>query len=651
MNRKVKLLAVAALSLFSIGHSLAGVGEGGCSVYHYGEYTVHVFRENGTFTFDGSRNVDVLLVGGGGAGGAFHGGGGGGGGVLILPNASLSKGTYQIVVGRGGDGSQTVLDNRAGGSSSIKIGDEVVWTAPGGGGGGCQCVGGDGASGGGGGMNTGTQEYSGGSGQEGFGFGGGKGIGNSRGHFWRWGGGGGGAGAPGENAWYIADAENYSIGNCGAGKGGDGRYCDFSGTNVCYGGGGGGGSNGRPSDFPRDGALGGNGGGGKGKGYETSEKYEPSHKQYAPYCGENGVDGLGGGGGGGGSYSSTAANGGNGGSGIVILRYRSDLKLAFEKVTAEGGDLKRLGSDNFVCTFTNNGSFTVSGNSYVDVLLVGGGGGGGSFHGGGGGGGGVIITNSIPLYEGTYSIKVGEGGTSGWADSGVDYVSGGNGGNTEVDFGYVAFTAFGGGGGATVPNAAARKLAGKDGASGGGGSVRNDDKEGNDVSEKGGAGIQGQGYDGGMGYANKGGGQFWQWGGGGGGAGEKGGDAWYTDAENCGAGKGGDGLCCDFTGEAIYYGGGGGGGSNGRPNTNPRIGALGGLGGGGSGAGYEPSDGHAIAKNTAYCGENGIDGLGGGGGGGGSYANTTFGLGGKGGCGAVIIRFRRKGQGIIIRLK
>jgi hypothetical protein len=260
-----------------------------------------------------------------------------------------------------------------------------------------------------------------------------------------------------------------------------------------------------------------------------------------------------------------------------------------------------------------------------------------------------MIANTVALYSGTYTIEVGEGGIPGWASYSVDYLSGGNGGDTKVDFGYVAFTAYGGGGGATSIMSYERAITGNDGASGGGGSVYASKNEGVQVSAKGGACIPGQGYEGGIGYSSKTG-QFWQWGGGGGGAGEAGGNAWYASDTECGAGKGGDGRCCDFSGANVYYGGGGGGGSNGRPNDNPRTGAPGGLGGGGTGAGYEPSKQHAIEQYMAYCGENGADGLGGGGGGGGSY-EKNFGLGGKGGCGAVIIRFRRNEQGMILKLK
>ena len=620
---KALRMTAVLLCLHLTGYAFAEAGSGGDETYRFKEYTIHVFRQDGTFTFDGSRNVDVLLVGGGGAGGAFHGGGGGGGGVLIVPDAALSAGTYQVVVGRGGVGSSG--SGTSGENSRIAAGEDILWEVRGGGGGGCKKSGLDGASGGGGGIYIGDNVVAGGKGEEGVGFSGGIGAGKPGDtNFRRWGGGGGGAGEAGGDAWYATDTD------CGAGKGGDGRYCDFSGTNVCYGGGGGGGSNGRPDSIPRHkGGFGGSGGGGDGSGYETSGN--------TGVKGVNGVDGLGGGGGGGGSYLSDSGDGGDGGSGVVIVRYRNKFDSSFKTLAVSGGRMRRIEDECFTCVFTNNGSFTVTGNSYVDVLLVGGGGGGGAFHGGGGGGGGVVITNSMPLYAGTYNVVVGSGGAAGRANYGEGYYDAGDGGDTVVDFGYVSFTALGGGGGATPSNSNGAIRKGRDGASGGGGSVRNSGSSGVVVKVDGGDNISGQGNKGGAGYANSTGGHFWQWGGGGGGAGEAGGDAWYSNNDDCGAGDGGDGLYCDFSGMNLCYGSGGGGGSAGRRSTVTKGGANGGGDGGSS-----------LSTGVARDGGDGVDGLGGGGGGGGSYNNNTFGKGGKGGCGTVVIRCRRSRPGVIL---
>ena len=163
---------------------------------------------------------------------------------------------------------------------------------------------------------------------------------------------------------------------------------------------------------------------------------------FTPIC-------SGGGGGGGGSYSETFGKGGNGGRGVLIVRYADDIPTEFESVSQTGAKVSMDG-DYVVCTFTNNGTFTVNGDSRVDVLLVGGGGGGGSFHGGGGGGGGVVQASGKVLYSGTYQIKVGAGG----AGSAVIGENGANGGESLFDVGYECLTAFGGGGGAGVANAA-----------------------------------------------------------------------------------------------------------------------------------------------------------------------------------------------------
>ena len=123
------------------------------------------------------------------------------------------------------------------------------------------------------------------------------------GHFQAWGGGGGGAGGPGEDVVWTGSRDTTH-----SGKGGDGLYCDFSGENVCYGGGGGGGNGGRGLDL----GLGGDGGGGRG-GYGGEEAYRKD-----PAAGK---DGFGGGGGGGYAYSTTGFPGAKGGSGVVIIRY------------------------------------------------------------------------------------------------------------------------------------------------------------------------------------------------------------------------------------------------------------------------------------------------------------------------------------------
>ena len=67
-----------------------------------------------------------------------------------------------------------------------------------------------------------------------------------------------------------------------------------------------------------------------------------------------------------------------------------------------------------VLIYPTNGTFTVTEPGEVELLLVGGGGGGGrntgQNTGSGGGGAGGVVTNTVMLQAGTYSIVVGAGG-------------------------------------------------------------------------------------------------------------------------------------------------------------------------------------------------------------------------------------------------
>jgi len=70
-------------------------------------YRVHTFLSNGTLTVTGEGEYEALLVGGGG-GGHYNGGGGGGGGVIYVGGGAggaktISAGTYNVVIGQGGD--------------------------------------------------------------------------------------------------------------------------------------------------------------------------------------------------------------------------------------------------------------------------------------------------------------------------------------------------------------------------------------------------------------------------------------------------------------------------------------------------------------------------------------------------------------------
>jgi hypothetical protein len=238
-----------------------------------------------TVTFNENTECDILVVGGGGGGGGRHGSGGGAGG-LIYETGLLLNGTYNIGVGNGRNGGDSLGTNGIKGENSFFD----TYTAIGGGFGcGTQSGnnGGNGGSGGGG--HTGNI----GLGTTGQGNNGGDGATN--GSPWNHGG-GGGAGTVG------ADATSNSNGN-----GGTGREIGITGINIYYAGGGGGGGHG--PNAPNIG-LGGNGGGGNGGGPNLPDR------------GDDGVNGLGGGGGGSSVSNGNGGGGGNGGSGIVIIRYK-----------------------------------------------------------------------------------------------------------------------------------------------------------------------------------------------------------------------------------------------------------------------------------------------------------------------------------------
>jgi hypothetical protein len=268
-------------------------------------------------------------------------------------------------------------------------------------------------------------------------------------------------------------------------------------------------------------------------------------------------------------------------------------------------------------------SITFPENTECDILIVGGGGGGGNDRGGGGGAGGLIFNQNLIL-NGTYNILVGAGGISNTTENSV--------GDNGINSSFGVFIALGGGGGAGE-GALARS-----GGSGGGMSYA-----GNTF----GSGLQPTSLSGGFG--NSGGdsrtnnqlGQKQRGGGGGGGAGQSGERSTSTTV----GGKGGDGLSgigsIDFktfftlesnssigeylaNEDKIYFAGGGGSGEciDGTPEPSPH--GIGGKGGGGDG------------KTNSNIIESPLNNSGGGGGGGGfpSY------IGGNGGSGIVIIRYK-----------
>ncbi len=234
-----------------------------------------------------------------------------------------------------------------------------------------------------------------------------------------------------------------------------------------------------------------------------------------------------------------------------------------------------------VLTYNNNGTFNITSELNVSVLLIGGGASGGNGGAGGGGGaGGFNFTNEFILAPGNFNIIVGLGGT---AQTGSN-TNGNDGANST----FSSLTAEGGGGGSGGSGD------GRDGGSGGGG------------ASGGSGGTGSQGGDGGTGES---GGSVN--GGGGGGANENG-----ANGGNPTDGDGGNGNLSSINGTAITYAGGGGGADN---EFDP---GDGGTGGGGAGG-----------RNGANEGLPGTDGLGGGGGGGRATSS------GAGGDGIVIIRY------------
>ena len=277
--------------------------------------------------------------------------------------------------------------------------------------------------------------------------------------------------------------------------------------------------------------------------------------------------------------------------------YLDDFRIYDKALTAdEINTLYNVNQTSYTLTFDNPAE--------CDILIVGGGGGSGQSIGGGGGAGGLLTSTNVTL-NGTYNIKVGNGG--------IGYSSqkaGENGTNSEIHSApganSLSLVAIGGGGAngqSSAYNAGGRGSGkgGLDGGSGGGGTRNWPDP---------GIGTTGQGNDGGV---VLGGGNLGVWGGGGGGgAGSVGGSNTATSA-----GKGGDGiyitwLTNSYGDNGAFAGGGGGGGD---------VGGAGGIGGGGDGG------------SSSQAGNNGMNHTGGGAGGG--YPG-----GANGGSGIVIIRYK-----------
>ena len=606
------------------------------NVYAVEYYTYSGSANTADFTrvFTKSTTCDILIVGGGGAGGTYIGGGGGGGGVLHIENATISAGTYNIQVGKGGTGvtggaSGTTAQN---GSSSKAFGIEVFGGGYGGvgqwGTSAVQQAGANGGSGGGGGScYTGTAvlggtviqpsftssvitannyTYYGGNGASGLLF-----NNNSYGAIGANGGGGAGGNAP-------ANTDQLN-----AGAGADGIAINITGTSYFWGGGGGGGLYG--GTYNGKAGNGGKGGGGGGSGSQVADQVGIGgiggitfgqdgdlEGDGTPTAG-NGGDGTGGGGGGcGRTTASPNAVSGKGGSGIVIIRYLLGTIPANNLLTSEPVVIAPTFTET-VRSFTHRGgaeaqtthTITVGRDTICDILVVAGGGSGGQY-GGGGGGGDVLYFENVNFVSGVnYSISIGKGGFGNNRDHGT-HGGGYSGNNSSITGGTINIIAGGGGGGGgyyavaldgTLVNYTnpITNLSAISSGGGGGNIANNVSASGNGVSGKGATNLGNNSA-----------------GGGGGGA--------VGDAPNkptaTEGGNGGIGYESSISGVLTQYGGGGGGGDWTDAPTGPGLGVYGGGNGG------EPPG-------------NGING--GGGGGRNVLGSNLF---GQGGNGVVIIKFK-----------
>ena len=300
-----------------------------------------------------------------------------------------------------------------------------------------------------------------------------------------------------------------------------------------------------------------------------------------------------------------------------------------ESYLVASGGVASTSGDYKIHTFTGPGTFTVCNvatspsNNVVDYLVIAGGGAGGSGgfgEGGGGGGAGGYrespgtATGCFPVSpRGTspaaalsvsaqgYPIVVGAGGSGGVGPGGC---------GNPASFSTITSTAGGGGGGQfSTPQG----RPGKNGGSGGGASNSGSAGTGNTPPVN-----PAQGFNGGaagtvpVNYT----------GGGGGGATAVGVSATPPGATG---NPGGAGGTSSITGSPVARGGGGGGSFGTAPGATS---GSGGAGGGGAGAASGGANGTAGTANT------------GGGGGGGGKCNPPTGIGGAGGSGVVIIRYK-----------
>ena len=309
-------------------------------------------------------------------------------------------------------------------------------------------------------------------------------------------------------------------------------------------------------------------------------------------------------------------------------------------IVATGGTITTSGNCK-IHTFTGPGTFAVSNlsptpaNNEVSYMVVAGGGGGGKSHGGGGGAGGFRETkspvtpytaspldgqpsapNRVTVTETSFPITVGAGGT-GSPSTPTPATAGAN----SI---FSTITSAGGGTGAT--NIPPSNESGGNGGSGGGSSWNTSSGPGSGNTPP---TTPAQGSNGG-GPGNP----SYRGAGGGGGATAAG----AYNSSNKG-GDGGAGATTSISGSPTAYAGGGGAGG-GVCSSFGGAGPLGGAGGtGGGGSTYQGSTNPQPSPGSDMSGGNGTTNTGGGGGG--SFAGDTRScVGGNGGSGVVIIRYK-----------
>jgi hypothetical protein len=295
----IKLTNTDASESGGVNTTAVGLPTGG-TITTQGDYRVHTFTSSGSFVVPTGFSGDisyVIVAGGGGAASRSNGGGGAGGVVQTLTSgaASLSAGTYSLVVGAGGAGGASGGNNSGNnGSNSTGFSQTAI-------GGGASLLRGQTAnSGGSGGGCSGSTTGTGGAGTSGQGNDGGDVTGN-----WEPSGGGGGYSEAGQDS---SDGTN-------AGDGGDGfDMTSYFGTSLgdsgWVAGGGGGGCAGSSSEV---GGAASQGGGARGRNGSEGDNV----------AGIAGATNTGGGGGGpcGTGPGSSHLAGGSGGSGVIYVAY------------------------------------------------------------------------------------------------------------------------------------------------------------------------------------------------------------------------------------------------------------------------------------------------------------------------------------------